>query len=393
MVFDTHCGDFEATFDSNGRPIPIEQPDGSLQEGWVWVEPFWAPTTSIRVCAFDAQEARISPLGTDCATEAGRRDGACGCGPDLQWCSLGSQHTKVLAAMSEEVELRVQRIIEQDLPWLELFEGSVGFMNGPMAHYFRHRTGVPGGARFTEVPVDPDAIPELDFTQEDTWVEVDLGAHHAGVLTSPAFLLRFQTGRARADRFYNEFLCQPFQPPDAGLPDVDDPSPTLDLTVRAGCKYCHALLEPAAAHWGRWTPSGGGYLDPAAFPAYDETCAQCGAGQVDCSEQCNRYYVTNEFAPELDPYRGWLQAYAFLEERHEPNVELGPELLVNQGIVDGRLPRCAAERAATWLLGRPPGAADQAWLDSLADDFVASGYRWPSLIKQIVLSDRYRSVQ
>ena len=47
---------------------------------------------------------------------------------------------------------------------------------------------------------------------------VEAGPAHAGVLTSPAYLLRFQTHRARANRFHVSFLCQPFVAPDGGLP-------------------------------------------------------------------------------------------------------------------------------------------------------------------------------
>ena len=45
------------------------------------------------------------------------------------------------------------------------------------------------------------------------------------------------------------------------------------------------------------------------------------------------------------------------------------------------------------FLGIAPALADDAWLDQLAADFVASNWNWPGLVKDIVLSDAYRSVQ
>ncbi len=392
-LFNQHCGDFEATFDANGEIETVDLGEGVVQEGWVEVEPYWSSGTTVKICAFDAQEAQLSPAGTDCSTSASFLDPTCGCGPNLQWCAVGSQHAKVMRAFDEDIDLRVESVALGQRPWIELLTGTTGYVNGPMVDFFRHRTQVPGGVRFTELGVDVDVLPDLAFDEDDTWVEVDLGEHHAGVLTSPGYLLRFQTGRSRADRFYNSFLCQAFQPPDGGLPDIEDPNPSLDLTVRAGCKYCHALLEPASAHWGRWTPSGGGYLDAGQYPAFDATCAECARGRVDCPDYCNRYYVTRALSSEQDPYLGWLRAYEFLEDRHQPNVELGPALLAQQGMVDGRVPRCAAEKAAEWLLGRPVTERDEAWLDQLAADFVSSNWNWPGLVKDIVTSDAYRSVQ
>ncbi len=390
---DTHCGDFEATLDTQGRPIPVDQGDGTVREGWAWVEPYWDPDTPLKVCAFEAQTRAVTAIGTDCATTAAFSDPACGCGPNLSWCGLSSVHDAVVEAMSDEVDHRVRANVLEDRSWLDLLTGSSGFVNGPMVDFYQHRRGLPSGVRFTEAPLDVDALPDLEWTEDGTWVEVDLGPQHSGVLTSPAFLLRFQTGRARANRFYNAFLCQPFQPPEGGIPYVDDAAPSLDLSTRDGCKYCHALLEPSAAYWGRWAQGGAGYLDPGEFPAYSESCFQCATGLVDCSEECTTSYLTSSLSGEQDEYLGWLNAYVFLEERHQANVEHGPELLVEQGVADGRVPRCAAEQAATWLLGRPVEPEDDAWLDALAADFVGSDYSWRSLVKAVVTSETYRRVR
>lgn len=391
--FDAHCGTFPATFDAQGAVVPVPQPDGTVQEGWVWVSPFWDPDTPIQVCAYDAAEVRYSPSDTDCTTHAAFQDAGCGCGPDLQWCAPTSQHIRVMEDFGEDIDRRVARNVLDNRSWLDLLTGSRGFVNGRIVSFLEHRAGVTQGVRFDIPGVAPAALPDLDFTDGDDWVEVSFGDQHSGVFTSPAFLLRFQTGRARANQFYDGFLCQPFQPPDGGLPDVDTPRPTLDLTARDGCRYCHALLEPAAAHWGRWTPFGAGYLDEAAFPAYDPSCAECATGLVDCSETCSRYYLTRSLSPEQDPYLGWLQAYQFLETRHEPNVELGPSFLVEQGLADGRIAECAATKAATWLLGRPPTLEEGPWIEDLAQGFVQSDYRWRELVKAIVTSGPYRSVQ
>jgi len=385
-----YCGDFEASFDGDGRPIGIDQGDGTVQEGWVEVRPYWDPEVDTKVCAFDAQEVAVSPLGTACEGAAAAADPGCGCGPDLQWCSVYYAEDLITEGMSRDIDLRVRQLILDDRPYTELLTGDSGFVNGPLVHFYRHLTQVPASVRFTQSPVDGDELPDLDPYDHETFVEVSLPEGHSGVLTAPGFLLRFQTNRARANRFYNAFLCQPFQPPDAGIAIDPDAAQTVDLTVRPGCDYCHALLEPAAAHWGRWTEQGGGFLDPAIYPAFDELCYDCSVNSNDCPDVCSRYYITDPLSSEYDPFVGWLGAYAFLEPWQQPNVEAGPTGLVNTAVVDGRLQTCTAENAASWLLGRPLHEGDDDELQAWVDTLVGSGWSYKELVKAIVLSDSYR---
>lgn len=388
-----HCGDFPATWE-NGELVTVSLPGGVVQEGWVEVNPYWDPSTTIKVCAFDAQDAEISPSGTRCDTRDGFQDPGCGCGPALSRCRIGpvAVDRTILEGFGADVDLRVRKMVEQDQSYLELLTGRTGFVNGPMVHYFESQTGVPRLLNFEASPYTPGSLPDLAFTDRDTFVEVPLPEGHAGVLTSPAYLVRFQTDRARANRFYTDFLCQPFQPPAGGIPDIDTANPSLDLSVRPGCQYCHALLEPAAAHWGRWNEFGGGFLDPHTFPAFSEECASC-ASSGTCSRACRDFYVTAPLAPEQEPYVGSLNAFSFLQDRHTPHVELGPSLLVAQTVGDGRLPRCVAKRTAEWLLGREMGPDDDDWVDALGQDFASGGFRYRELVKEIVTSDNYRRVR
>jgi hypothetical protein len=395
------CGDFPATWDDDGELVTRTTPEGWVQEGWVEVEPYWAPDRTVKMCAFGAQEALVSPLGTACDTYDGRYDPYCGCGPNLRWCdtfSLGHVQedgyvAPVHRALAEDVRRRVAAVIDGDQSYLELFSSRTAWVNGPLSHFYKHQLRTPAHVRFNEVPVDPDLLPDLAFTDEDTWVPVELGEEQAGILTSPMYLMKFQTRRARANRFYTAFLCQPFQPPDSGIEGLDDDDPTLDLTQRSGCQYCHALLEPAGAHWGRWTEYGAGYLDPDRFPAYDPTCDWCAESGSSCSVSCRNHYLVDPLTSEEDPFVGWLKSYEFVEDRHLENIEHGPERLVYEGVADGRLPRCAARKAVGWLLGREPTRDEDPWLDELAATFVASDFRYPALVRAIVTSDAYRRAQ
>ncbi len=394
------CGDFEAQWDADGELILSVDADGYTQEGWVWVEPYWDPENPIKVCAFEAQEDAVSPWGTRCDTYDGRYDPYCGCGPNLAWCDTADlghngdvENPPVASAIAGDVEHRVAWIIDEDLSYLELLTGSTIFVNGPLVHFYKYQTELPAHIRFNEVPVDPDLLPDLAFTDEDTWVPVELGPEQAGILTSTLYLMKFQTRRARANRFFNAFLCQPFQPPDGGIEGLDDAEATLDLTERPGCQYCHAILEPAGAHWARWGEYGAGWLDPEEFPEFSEACAWCAESGGDCSESCETYYLLDPLSSEEDPYIGMLKSYEFLEDRHIVNAEEGPDLLVAQTVVDGRLPRCVAQRTAEWLLGRDVEDYESEWIDELAGTFTASDYRYRALVRAIVTSDNYRSVR
>ena len=395
-----YCGDFEAEYDEDGELVLTTDDDGYTQEGWVWVSPYWDPENPVKVCALEAQEDEFSPWGTDCATYDSRYDPYCGCGPELAWCDTADlghngdvESPPVASAIVGDIEHRIAAIIDDDESYVELLTGRTMYVNGPLAHFYRYQTRLPAHVRFNEVPVDPSLLPDLDFTDEDTWVPIELGPEQSGLLTSTFYLMKFQTRRARANRYYNAFLCQPFQPPDGGIEGLDDAEATLDLTQRTGCNYCHAILEPAGAHWGRWSEYGAGFLDPGNFPAWSEACEWCAETGESCSEECAAYYLVDPLSSEEDPYVGWLKSYEFLEERHTSHAEEGPTLLVNSTIVDGRLPTCVAEKTAAWLLGRDIEPYEEPWIDELAATFSASDFRYRELVKAIVTSDNYRRVR
>ncbi|MFK7927346.1 MAG: hypothetical protein AB8H79_04110 [Myxococcota bacterium] len=383
----TTCGDWENALDEFGHPVEVRAEEGWRDDGWVWVEPFWAPGTQLRVCTFDAQTARVSPRGTSCDTADAFSDPGCGCGPNLEWCVGGRTEALVAEALSVDVDLRVKRVIEEDLPYTELLTGSRAYVNGPLAHFLRNGSGTGTRLRMERMPYD--TIPDLTYDQVDTWEAVDLGPEQSGVFTSPAFLIRFQTNRARANRFSSAFMCQDFQAPDGGLPPSEG-LPTLDLTSRDGCKYCHALLEPEASHWGRWTETGASYLNPVEFPAYDADCARCASEGIGCTAECRIYYQVSPLTAEQDPYVGWLKSFEFLEDRHAHHVDEGPSLLIRQGIADRRLPTCVAQKAVEAMLERPVTEDDKAWVDDLATRFESGGWSYKDLVHDIVTSPNYR---
>jgi hypothetical protein len=390
---DVRCLNEPAVFDADGGIVATPQPDGTTREGWVAVSPYWAPDTLIRVCAYDAQDRAVSANGVPCNSNAGASERDCGCGPSLNWCATSAQSPQLMRSFAEDVDRRVRDIVREDRSYLDLFTSSRAWVNGPIVHFLRHQTNITR-MRFRPLLIDLNRLPDLAWHQVDTWVEVDLGDHHAGVLTSPAFLLRFQTERARANRFYTAFLCQPFDPPEGGLPVASEEAVREpDLQVRAGCDYCHAVLEPAAAHWGRWGERGMSYLDPVAYPAFDPQCASCARSSVACPTRCTQNYVTTPLSPKEAEWTGWLLGYTFRREDHMLAVEQGPAFLALTAAVDGRLPRCVAQTALGRLLGAAEDASDPAHIDALAQALVSSDFRFRDVMRDVLLAATYRRVR
>jgi hypothetical protein len=163
--------------------------------------------------------------------------------------------------------------------------------------------------------------------------------------------------------------------------------------VRDGCDYCHAILEPSGAHWGRWPENSAGFLDPARFPPERDDCLECAMYGIGCGDDCNRYYATDSLGAEEDPFLGMLDAYKFRRDPHKSNVEAGPRALVQAGVVDGRLPTCTAENAARFLIGRDLLDEELPWIEDVAVGFAGSDYSWREVVRSVVLSDAYRRVR
>ena len=108
------CLDEPARFGPDRRPLTRDPGDGTRREGWVDVRPYWAPDTTIRVCAFDAQETALSARGTRCDLRIAFDDPGCGCGPSLDTCATGETDRAVLQAFAQDVERRVADVVPRN---------------------------------------------------------------------------------------------------------------------------------------------------------------------------------------------------------------------------------------------------------------------------------------
>lgn len=390
------CLNQPATFARNGSINVVEEPDPQdpnatvRREGYVEVAPYWAPNTTIRVCAFDAQtnEQGVNPRnGAAIACTQGINSPECGCGPNLRGCFTSETELAITTAMTDQMLETLEGIVETDQPYTDAILGETTVINGPLVHYYRYQTNA-GGNFIAASPQPALELPDRTFTQS-AFVPAAATAEHAGVLTLPGYLMRFQSDRGRANRFFQAFMCQSFQAPSGGLPAADDPcQQEPDLTQRCGCQYCHQTLEPASAHWGRWSEAGIMHLDPAAFPRVRPQCAtDAGANTL----TCKRFYLTTPGHPKEEPYKGTLLSYVFGDEHPDrvAAIEAGPRALAQTAVSSGRFALCTTTKVWTWLMGRPPRADESPILGELAAAFEADGYRFKGLVKALVSRPEY----
>ncbi len=407
---DTHCGDFEQThfdpaYPGQFRPDPAYvqtvtvmvngAPVQAKQEGWRYVTPYWDPTLQLKVCAFDAQETPSVTVGTQtvsCASINGNANPACGCGPNLASCWPGSGvvDRAVQGALREQLALSVDQVTTGGKPYTDLLLSTQAQMNGPIAHFKKYLAPNLSFAQTFNLPDPQEQLSPKPYT-DAAFEPVDRKGLHAGVVTLPGYLLRFQTDRSRANRFRIDFLCEYFVPPATLAPAAGCSESSGDLTARCNCQYCHKQLEPLAAHWAFYAEAGttqmtNGTLYPRTRPA----CVGSNAAV------CNRFYVTQPDAHNP----GALLPLQWMDEHPDflANAEGGPRLLAKRLIDDGSFAQCTVKKAFAYFTKRPMRVAgeqaeEKPTLDRLAQGFKDHGYSFPWLVKELVSLPQYRRVR
>lgn len=381
---------------------------GCIQrEGYVLArsQPYWATGTTpnpARVCAIEAQDRAHNPW-TLASCETGRFTGdrTCGCGDRFRRCETNAitaqnvrdVHDMRVAAFNEEPLRIAESVVKRDEPYFNILTTRRSYVNGTLSEYFRNRHGV--GVFNVTAPTDTAAVPVIPYEENDAWVEYTRAEAHSGVLTTPAFLYRFPTHRARVNHFYEAFLCKTFSPPaDASLPPPEDScNRENNLAVRCGCNYCHATIEPTGAHWGRYAERSAQFLPPDQFPRFDPKCRDCALnGDTNCGGECSQY-VMQAYDGDGASSLGMLKTYLYRTPDEEQNIEAGPQLLVQRMMQSGDLERCTVKRIWNEFLGRPMSAEEQRmYLTPLSQDFAKSGHKLKALIERVVMTDAYRRI-
>ena len=358
--------------------VPIAEPMGSdpvgpfFQEGYVEVLPYWEtdPAKSIKVCAFDAQERAESfvdgaGVSVSCDSQAATSRKECGCGPNVDYCIVTTPvATQVLAGFREQFLRSVDDHTVNGEPYSALLTSKRKWTNGPLSHYLKYLAHRQTFVRTQNwIPPGDESNPDIPFIEGETWLESERPGAHAGVLTLPAFLLRFQTNRGRANRFRIAFQDKFYEPPST-LDDSCAPEGE-DLTIRCVCRGCHVSLEPLASYFGQFAEAGSTALStlPSSFDSLQE-CIVASAPLG--TAYCERFYepVPDLFDPDIRPYK--LKALRFADDEHlevQAHFDAGPIAWASEIIESGEFHQVAVEHLFTFLMKREPD------LDKLSPTF------------------------
>lgn len=418
------CMDAPARFDANGalvlEPLVVGTATVAWLDGWVEVQPYWAPDTTIKVCAMEAVESEQAPvcpvipdrvglleptcqnleansqqigIGTfrgtpvDCGGPLAVWAPECGCGSDLRRCLTVAGETQLEGAFNEQSLRIVDRVLREGRPYFEILTDPNIEVNGPIAHYMRNMSRLQLELFADPDPTAPMAGTGLAWTRTE-WVDVARSGRHSGVLTSPAYLMRHAAWRQRAHRFYNAFECSAFEPTGPLPSPYADCSQHEDLTQRCGCADCHQTLEPMAAHWGRFAEYGFMSLSEDAYPTIGGPCTPPYLS-IEQIFMCTRLYETDPVGEEI-PFRGYLNAYVHRSANEQMSITEGPRRLVQSSLESGRLAACTVKRMWGKLMRRDPTAEElREVLPELEATFTGANYDLRALAKAIVTRPAY----
>lgn len=413
-----------AEFDAQGqlvmKPLMVGGEIVAYQEGYVEVEPYWAPGTRVKVCGIDAQANLQAPAcpgpaerypfiegtcagielygsytqqGTfrntvvDCGGRFGTFAPECGCGPNLSYCATTETQREIKDALLAQMLRITDRVVSEGRPYYEILTTKEIEFNGPVAHYVKWMSRLN-----LDLLTEPDLTsvpPDLSYDNK-SWRTVQRTGRHAGILTTPGYLLRFATNRSRAHRFYNAFECSAFIPSGPLPSPLEACSQRQDLTQRCGCNSCHVALEPMAAHWGRFAEYGSMHLPEDRFPARADGSCTPPVATMDRLFECVRFYELDP-SEEERPWVGALASYVFRKPEESALIEEGPAHLVNDSLVAGRFPRCTVRKFWIQLMRREPTVAEERdVLPGLVDTFERANYDLKALLKAIVTLPAYR---
>ncbi|MEO1232051.1 MAG: hypothetical protein AAFZ18_24440 [Myxococcota bacterium] len=418
------CRNEPQSYDQDGRlilePLLVGTTTVAWLDGYIEVQPYWAPETTVKVCALDALEgetAAVCPASAerypllenscvaldrtaravnlpfrgefvDCGGPLAIFAPECGCGSDLRRCQTPQTLERTADSFNAQALRIIDRVISEGRDYADILTEARIEVNGAIAHYLRHQSRLNFNLFADPDPDAPLESVNLTFTDRD-WLPVERTGRHSGVLTSPAYLLRHAAWRQRAHRFYNAFECSSFVPAGPIPSPFEACSQREDLTERCGCADCHRTLEPMAAHWGRFAEYGFMNLTEERFPS--RGLRRCSPPYTDLEEVflCSRLYELEPVGEEAD-YFGFLNAYVFRSPEEQLRIEAGPRALVQASVDSGRFAGCAVERMWTRFMHRTPTDDERAEvLPELTQSFRRSNHDLRVLLTEIVTHPAY----
>lgn len=263
VQYPTEPGEAPADLSTNGvwhLPKDVKTSCGTPVQANAW----WSDTP-IMICP-TAVSAAISFGGgsircSDPFSANGMRHASCGCGPEQILCYPRHLKKNATVAVAREFAQRARYAYEQDLDWLTVFGGDQFYGDRWLYHHYLYQDKI---AWMLQVP----SAGELAFLKS---LPVDGSRRLAtfpttvrersGVVTSPAFLRRFNNFRSRVRAITEQLLCRDIDPSlntsgistfvNTDLSDFDRAHGT-----QSGCAGCHYAMDNSGSTLLGWSDMG-----------------------------------------------------------------------------------------------------------------------------------------
>lgn len=337
--------------------LRTEKQDGACDSGRTKeVSPWWDRKSTVKVCEKTASEALTATAKGKvfrCDSDEGQASGLCGCGPHLVFCYADGIRDDVITSMKNEPAQLAMAVVKENRPYSEVLTADWTMLDGKLEVFYGKLWGDQASI------ADPDA--------SKPWRHVERDPRHSGVLSSPTMLNFFYNGRRWAQRTLEAFFCHETTPDfdllddtiDSGatvaVPYRDSPDlmPTQTVTEGRACAACHLQLDAVSRLKDRWDYFGG----------------------------------YHEVMPGTRPLP--IPQSAIFEGQTIDGLDgLGKALGASPVFHD-----CATNQAWDHLLGHRFRADETATRRALVSRFEANGLNFKDLLRSIVQSPEYRSVE
>ena len=337
--------------------LRTEKHDGDCDSGKTKeVSPWWDRKQTLTVCGKTASEAATAVVKGKtlrCDSDEGQESGACGCGPHLVFCYIDGIKDDVIASMKNEPANLAMAVVKENRPYSEVLTADWTMLDGKLEVFYGKLWG--------------DQVSIKDADASKPWRRVERDPRHSGVLSSPTMLNFFYNGRRWAQRTLEAFFCHETTPDfdllddtvDSGqsvaVPYRDSPDlmPTQTVTEGRACAACHLQLDAVSRLKDRWDYFGG----------------------------------YHEVMPGARPLP--IPQEAIFEGQKIDGLDgLGKALGASPVFHD-----CAANQAWDHLMGHRFRPDETATRRALVARFEANGLNFKDLLRSIVMSPEYRSIE
>lgn len=184
----------------------------------------------------------------------------CGCGPEQILCYPKSIRGQLMDDLSREFQERATYVYSQQLSWKDLLSSSFVYGNRPLAQFYLiHQYVTPWQTAPTSTEIA--RLRQISMTEKVWFESPAVGAQRSGIVTSPAFMRRFNNGRSRIRALTDALLCHDVDGSlnTSGIDRLVNPDVNAlgqSIVTRPQCATCHYGMDNLASTLFGWNDQG-----------------------------------------------------------------------------------------------------------------------------------------